>query len=45
MINILDRLTAAGAERPIAFSELPSEGARERLKQELIKDVAMVEGS
>jgi hypothetical protein len=27
----------------IAFSSMPSEAARERLKQELIKDVAMVE--
>ena len=29
----------------IAFSAMPSQPARERLKQELIKDVAMVEGS
>jgi hypothetical protein len=29
----------------IAFSSMPTEEARERLKQELIKDVAMVEGS
>jgi len=29
----------------IAFSTMPSEEAKERLKQELIKDVAMIEGS
>jgi hypothetical protein len=29
----------------IAFSSMPCEEARERLKQELIKDVAMIEGS
>ena len=29
----------------IAFLSMPSEEARERLKQELIKDVAIVEGS
>ena len=30
-------------EVTVAFSRMPSEEARERLRQELIKDVAMVE--